>query len=128
MLHSEEPIEVTSIESPNLIPEKMGKHDFQVQILNKRKLKDKPCSCRRVLIVEDEIFNVDAASRMLAALNYDVIAVYNGQDAINKLSTIRLQNYEVCDSLHCRLITLIFMDCNMQPMDGWTTTRKIVEQ
>jgi len=65
----------------------------------------------RVLVVEDHAVNRQVARRFLEHLNCEVTLAVNGQDAIRCLSE---HDFDI-----------IFMDCQMPVMDGYTATRKI---
>ncbi|OQW90965.1 MAG: hypothetical protein BWK79_18225 [Beggiatoa sp. IS2] len=65
-----------------------------------------------VLLAEDNIFNQKVAVAMLKRLGLAVDVAKNGQEVLEKLS----------DTHH---YALIFMDCEMPIMDGFTATAKI---
>ena len=65
----------------------------------------------QVLVVEDDDINQFAASRVLRNLGYDVEIAANGREAIEMTSHT---DY-----------TIVFMDCQMPEIDGYTATRTI---
>ena len=65
----------------------------------------------RILVVEDNIINQMVARKMLSKLGYDVDVAANGEEALQSLER---QPYD-----------LIFMDCQMPVMDGYTATQLI---
>ncbi|WP_052090798.1 response regulator [Desulfosporosinus sp. HMP52] len=65
----------------------------------------------RILLVEDMIANQRLEKTMLKKLGYSVELAINGQQALEK-----------CDS---EKFDLIFMDCQMPVMDGYTATKEI---
>ena len=75
------------------------------QFLHKTKSK------KRILLVEDNLFNQRVAMEMLHRLNLDLEVANNGQEAIEK---IYQQPYD-----------LVLMDCQMPIMDGYTATAMI---
>jgi PAS domain S-box-containing protein len=64
-----------------------------------------------VLVVEDNIVNQQVVARMLEKVGYRVDTVGNGLEA---LAALRKTSY-----------SLVFMDCQMPEMDGFTATREI---
>ncbi|CAD8194436.1 unnamed protein product [Paramecium octaurelia] len=74
------------------------------------------CSCKQILIVDDEMINILGLQLMLKSFNQESDASYNGQEALAKL-----------DQAHC-LYNCIFMDINMPIMDGFATTKAIIEK
>ena len=67
-----------------------------------------------ILVVDDNITNQAVAEGMLKKFGVDVSLAANGQEALNAL---RQNDYE-----------LVFMDCQMPVMDGYTATREIRHQ
>lgn len=65
----------------------------------------------RILIVDDEPFNVDYLEQELAELNYDTIAANNGQEALDKVQA------ETPD--------LILLDIMMPGLDGFAVLAKL---
>jgi DNA-binding response OmpR family regulator len=63
----------------------------------------------KILIVDDEPFNVDYLEQALADLDYDTVSASNGQEALEKVAT------EAPD--------LILLDVMMPVMDGFTVCR-----
>jgi DNA-binding response OmpR family regulator len=63
----------------------------------------------KILIVDDEPFNVDYLEQALADLSYDTVSASNGQEALEKVAT------EAPD--------LILLDVMMPVMDGFTVCR-----
>lgn len=67
----------------------------------------------KILIVDDEEEFSEPISYWLKAQGYDVVAVNNGQKMIEVISK---DNFDI-----------VFLDINMQPMDGFDCLRKIKE-
>lgn len=65
----------------------------------------------KILIVEDSPLNCDVIYDMLQHLGYQADVVHNGQLALDRLE---VQDYD-----------LVFMDCEMPVLDGYSATRAI---
>ena len=81
---------------------------------------------RRILIVDDQIFNIQALKTILKFsvglqdINDQIDHVFDGQDALDMIiENVKKNNMKYCD------YNLILMDCNMPVMDGYQATRKI---
>ena len=64
----------------------------------------------RVLVVEDIDVNLQVATHMLQAMGCEVLAAENGKVALDKIRDCRPD--------------IVFMDCQMPVMDGYTATRE----
>jgi len=71
----------------------------------------------RVLIVDDEIFNINVIENYCKGLGLPTEKALNGQEAIEKLKQCSRDGYPA--------IRTIFMDINMPVMDGYQASRKI---
>ncbi|MBT6431966.1 MAG: response regulator [Deltaproteobacteria bacterium] len=65
----------------------------------------------RVLVVDDNVVNQKLASKFLQKLGHRVDVVSNGLLAVNQ---VKAEDYDI-----------VFMDCQMPEMDGYTATRTI---
>jgi DNA-binding response OmpR family regulator len=72
-----------------------------------------PSEAAKILIVDDEPFNVDYLEQELADLGYETVSASNGQEALEKVAT------EAPD--------LILLDVMMPVMDGFTVCRILKE-
>jgi len=70
---------------------------------------------KRVLIVDDEPFNVLALKSLLSQFNLSVYSACNGQEALEKVNNLGVYD-------------LIFMDCQMPIMDGYETTLALMKK
>ena len=68
----------------------------------------------KVLLVEDNLVNSEVAVDMLSALGVRVDVANNGQEAL-----------DLCDA---NLYSIIFMDCEMPVLDGFSTTKLLREK
>lgn len=68
-------------------------------------------TCQRVLVADDDAFNVDVLRSMIEAMGYEVDMCSNGLEALNQVKKV---NYG-----------LVFMDCEMPIMTGYEATRAI---
>ncbi|KAL4471218.1 hypothetical protein ABPG72_007585 [Tetrahymena utriculariae] len=80
------------------------------------------CDCFRILIVDDNQFNVQALKLFLSTYFYSSIDVaFDGEQAIEKV-----QNYlDLNSECGCREYDLIFMDIEMPLLDGFQTSIQI---
>lgn len=67
----------------------------------------------RILIVDDEPFNVDYLEQELEDLNYQTITAVNGKDALEKITDEKPD--------------LVLLDIMMPIMDGFTVLEKVKE-
>lgn len=65
-----------------------------------------------VLVVDDNLINMKVASKFLSAVGVNVIEAKNGVEALELLDVNQ--------------VDLIFMDCHMPVMDGYTATKNII--
>ena len=84
---------------------------------------DLGCACKRILVIDDEVFNTVAAEMICKAFGFTVDCAFNGKQALN---LIQRRNDASCCS-DCRPYELVIMDCNMPVMDGYQATRRIRE-
>ncbi|MEC9464421.1 MAG: response regulator [Myxococcota bacterium] len=69
------------------------------------------CEALMVLVVDDNIVNQKLAAKILQKLGHKVDVVKNGREAVESVGS---QGYDI-----------VFMDCQMPEMDGYTATRTI---
>ncbi|CAK68029.1 unnamed protein product (macronuclear) [Paramecium tetraurelia] len=79
------------------------------------------CKCSRILSVDDDIFNQKALQVIVSQMGFRLQIAYNGQQAIEVI-----QKTEKCSEA-CQLFYFILMDCQMPIMDGWTTTKVLMD-
>jgi len=75
---------------------------------------------KRLLIVDDDQFNILAMKSLLKKYEFDIDCAYNGQEAVDKVSYV-LKNVEQ------QPYDLIFMDCQMPIMDGYEASKVLTE-
>ena len=79
------------------------------------------CHCPKVLIVDDDVFNITALNIILDKLGFASDSAYNGEQAIKKV----LQRQETPCSSGCEQYRIIFMDCSMPILDGFEATKRL---
>ena len=88
-------------------------------------------SCPKILIVDDDIFNITALQLILNQLGYSCDTAYNGQQAIEKVLE-RDSEYQAIGGRNSMTKSmqykLIFMDWSMPIMDGLEATRILKEK
>lgn len=65
----------------------------------------------RILLAEDNAINQEVASAMLESVGCEIVAVENGEQALNALQSNQFD--------------LVLMDCQMPTMDGFKATRQL---
>jgi len=73
------------------------------------------CSCSKVLIVDDNPFNIMALETILGTLDISCDSVYNGQACLQKLID---RQKKTCGGKDCKQYSVIFMDQEMPGMSG----------
>ena len=79
------------------------------------------CKCPRVLIVDDDPFNLTALDQILKRLQIPCHWAFNGKEAIEK---IEARQHNRCGA-SCRQYKIMLLDCNMPIMDGFETARRL---
>ena len=81
------------------------------------------CKCPKILLVDDDPFNLTALDQILNRLRLQCHWAFNGREAIQK---IEARQYERCCS-SCQQYKVVFLDCNMPILDGFETARRLRE-
>lgn len=97
-------IELPYVEQENNVERKTLPQPLEARVAGKVK----------VLLVEDNLVNSEVAGDMLSAIGVGVDTAHNGQEAL-----------EMCDK---NQYALIFMDCEMPVLDGFSTTKILREK
>jgi len=84
-------------------------------------LSNQPCSCPKVLIVDDNPFNTMAFETILGSLDIKCDSVYNGSAGINNLLS---RKSKICGN-NCKQYAVVFMDQEMPEMSGSETVIEI---
>jgi len=79
------------------------------------------CECPRVLIVDDNLFNIMAYEVILKPLGIKSDSAYNGKSALEKL----LERTKSPCGCNCKFYEMIFMDKEMPEMNGTEAVREI---
>ena len=72
------------------------------------------CNCAKILIIDDNEFNLYSLKLLLESLDQKCDTENNGKDAVD--AVLKKENENDCDCSY----QLIIMDCMMHVMDGWT--------
>ena len=88
-----------------------GVSDIEAQMITHHAARELPQFKARVLVVEDNNTNQAVARGMLAKFGIDIDVADNGREAISALTQLPYD--------------LVFMDCQMPVMDGFTATDRI---
>lgn len=78
------------------------------------------CGCLKILIVDDNTFNLYALEKLLNSYQYKVEKAESGFAAIEK---VQFKLKAEC----CKFYPLIFMDIDMPTKDGYQTCKEIQE-
>lgn len=84
---------------------------------------ERACCCPPFLIADDDPFNLSCLENIITSLGHAVDGCYNGKEVLELLSN-RISN--PC-SPGCKPYQLIFLDCNMPIMDGYTCMKNLLE-
>ncbi|KAL4482558.1 hypothetical protein ABPG72_005801 [Tetrahymena utriculariae] len=84
------------------------------------------CQCRRILCVDDEVFNIQVLMLLFQKLDYQIEKAFNGKDAITIFISFynQKQKYQ-CESPNCTVFKAIILDCNMPIMNGWDCAKEL---
>eukprot|EP01017_Pseudomicrothorax_dubius_P046924 TRINITY_DN8340_c0_g1_i1.p1 TRINITY_DN8340_c0_g1~~TRINITY_DN8340_c0_g1_i1.p1 ORF type:complete len:551 (+),score=107.43 TRINITY_DN8340_c0_g1_i1:88-1740(+) len=121
---SEVEVEVPDERSP---PENQAdlEHEFDVKEAAKITSSCEKCTCRRVLVVDDNDYNVMVLKSKLKRRGFKVESAANGEEAISSVKRILEQREVTCESSSCKKISLVFMDVDMPIMNGLEATEKL---
>ncbi|CAD8124691.1 unnamed protein product [Paramecium sonneborni] len=109
----EESSSISSIHPPILSPK------FQQSIIQCSLKSD---CCSRVLIVDDEYFNIQCLKLLMLKYQSKCDAAYNGNEAINQVLEKKNNACQICGN---KFYSLIFLDINMPIMDGFNTVKEL---
>ena len=79
------------------------------------------CACSKILVVDDNPFNIMAFEAVLGSLNFKCDTVFDGHTAIDKI----LDRQRTFCGIHCRPYSVVFMDQEMPGLTGSETVQEI---
>ena len=82
------------------------------------------CQCPKILIVDDDAFNLTALELHLLKLGISCDSAFNGLIALNKV--LQRQKNRCCKS--CQQFSIVFLDYSMPVMDGIETAKRLREE
>eukprot|EP01017_Pseudomicrothorax_dubius_P035983 TRINITY_DN5110_c0_g2_i1.p1 TRINITY_DN5110_c0_g2~~TRINITY_DN5110_c0_g2_i1.p1 ORF type:complete len:244 (+),score=39.18 TRINITY_DN5110_c0_g2_i1:66-797(+) len=82
------------------------------------------CSCRRILVVDDNAYNMFMMKRKLLPRGYEVIEAQNGALALETLERL-FQEPPRCAFANCSRVSMVFMDIDMPVLNGLDATSAI---
>ncbi len=92
---------------------------FRDSDLCKLKMPMTNCKCSKILIVDDDTFNLTALDMILSKLTFTCDWALNGKEAVDKIKTRQLSR---C-SKTCQQYKLMFLDCQMPILNGFETAK-----
>ena len=84
---------------------------------NNESINSKSCRCPKILIVDDDTFNLTALEQILSKLRFTCDWALNGKEAIEK---IKARQVNRCGDA-CRQYKMMFLDCQMPILNGFET-------
>ncbi|CAD8106639.1 unnamed protein product [Paramecium sonneborni] len=115
-------LDIASSKRPNtLISRLIQREEQEIEMEEKFENLQFSCQCARILSVDDDLFNQKALQVIIRQMGFRLLIAYNGCQAVELI-----QNTEKC-SESCKLFHFILMDCQMPIMDGWTTTKILMD-
>ncbi|CAD8155452.1 unnamed protein product [Paramecium pentaurelia] len=78
--------------------------------------------CSRVLIVDDEYFNIQCLKLLMTKYQSKCDSAYNGKEAIQ---IVNHKKHHPCKKCGNRYYSLIFLDINMPIQDGYKTVKEL---
>ena len=85
---------------------------------------EQQCNCPKVLIVDDDAFNLTALELHLLKLRILCDSAFNGLIALNKI--FERQRNRCC--VDCEQYSVVFLDYNMPVMDGIETAKRLRQE
>ena len=77
------------------------------------------CECPKILIVDDDPFNLTALDQILSKIGIACTWAFNGKEALQKIET--RQRNRCCST--CQQYKVVFLDCQMPVLDGFETAK-----
>jgi len=88
---------------------------------NPKKSLPSECTCSKILIVDDNPFNIMAFEAVLKSLNFKFDSVFDGRSAIDKI----LDRQKTLCGTNCKPYNVVFMDQEMPGLTGSQATEEI---
>ncbi len=93
-------------------------------LIRKAKNSGSACTCPQILCVDDNAHNIWVMGQLLQNYQLEQDTAADGSEALEVLEQ-RCESYKCCSAYPCNMYSLIFMDCNMPIMDGYSCATKI---
>jgi signal transduction histidine kinase len=81
------------------------------------------CTCPKILIADDDAFNLLALENVLSSFGQKVVTAYNGKGVLDIVES----RFEAPCGPECGPYQIVFLDCNMPIMDGYECAGKLKE-
>eukprot|EP01017_Pseudomicrothorax_dubius_P004751 TRINITY_DN11033_c0_g1_i1.p1 TRINITY_DN11033_c0_g1~~TRINITY_DN11033_c0_g1_i1.p1 ORF type:complete len:268 (+),score=22.69 TRINITY_DN11033_c0_g1_i1:112-915(+) len=129
------PIEIENAMSDKNIVRSLAIHNRSQSVVSREEMKGKrmeteietptfQCACKRILVVDDNPYNIYVMKRKLASRGYEIFDAMNGSLALVECERI-FREIPKCGGSDCHMLKAIFMDVDMPELNGIDATIRI---